>query len=89
MELSIELYINKLSYDSNYSKALHYYYLLDLKALKLRLQAKDNVALVQLTQRYKSLISKLLYLASQLRIDIAFVVSYLARAISNLTKLYY
>jgi hypothetical protein len=66
IELSIELYINKLSYNFNCSKALRYYYLLDLKALKLRLRAKDDVAPAQLTQRYQSLIGKLLYLASQL-----------------------
>jgi hypothetical protein len=43
---------NKLSYNFNYSKALRYYYLLNLKALKLRLQAKDDVTLAQLIQRY-------------------------------------
>jgi hypothetical protein len=37
IELSIELYINKLSYDFNYNKALRRYYPLNLKALKLRL----------------------------------------------------
>jgi hypothetical protein len=52
IELSIELYINKLSYDFNCNKAPRCYYLLNLKALKLRLRAKDNVALAQLTQRY-------------------------------------
>jgi hypothetical protein len=45
IELSIELYINKLSYNFNYNKALRRYYLLNLKALKLRLKAKSNVAL--------------------------------------------
>jgi hypothetical protein len=48
----MELYINKLSYNFNRSKAPRYYHPLDLKALKLRLRAKDDVALVQLTQRY-------------------------------------
>jgi hypothetical protein len=52
IELSIELYINKLSYDFNRNKALRRYHLLNLKALKLRLQAKDNVTLAQLTQCY-------------------------------------
>jgi hypothetical protein len=46
IELSIELYINKLSYNFNCNKAPRCYYLLNLKALKLRLRAKDNVALV-------------------------------------------
>jgi hypothetical protein len=45
IELSIELYINKLSYNFNCNKAPRRYYLLNLKALKLRLRAKDNVAL--------------------------------------------
>jgi hypothetical protein len=37
IELSIELYINKLSYNFNYNKTLRRYYPLNLKALKLRL----------------------------------------------------
>jgi hypothetical protein len=52
IELSIELYIDKLSHDFNRNKAPRRYHPLDLKALKLRLRAKDDVALAQLTQRY-------------------------------------
>jgi hypothetical protein len=37
IELSMELYINKLSYNFNRNKAPRCYYPLDLKALKLRL----------------------------------------------------
>jgi hypothetical protein len=52
IELLIELYSNKLSYNFNRNKASRRYFPLDLKALKLRLRAKDDVALKQLTQRY-------------------------------------
>jgi hypothetical protein len=62
---------------------------MDLQALKLKLQPKDDRAPPQLLQRYQSLISKLLYPASQLRTDVAFHVNYLARAISNPTEHYY
>ena len=62
---------------------------MDLKALKLKLRAKDDLAPPQLIQRYQSLIGKLLYPASQLRTDIAFHVSYLTRAISNPTEDHY
>jgi hypothetical protein len=89
IELSMESYINKLSHDFNRNKAPRRHHPLDSKALKLRLRAKDDVAPAQLTQRYQSLIGKLLYPASQLRTDIAFAVGYLARAMSNPTELYY
>jgi hypothetical protein len=52
IELSIELYINKLSHDFNRNKAPRCHHPLNPKALKLRLRAKDDVALAQLTQRY-------------------------------------
>jgi hypothetical protein len=83
------LYIKKLIYDFKRTNALAYYYLIDLKALKLKLRAKDDQAPPQLVQRYQSLISKLLYPASQLRTDVAFHISYLARAISNPTEDHY
>jgi hypothetical protein len=62
---------------------------LDPQCLKLQLCAKDDVAPVQLTTRYQSLIGKLLYPATQLCTDIAFAVGWLARAMSNLTELHY
>jgi hypothetical protein len=74
MELSVESYIDKLSHDFNRNKAPRHHHPLDPKALKLRLRAKDDVAPVQLTQRYQSLVGKLLYPASQLRTDIDFTV---------------
>jgi hypothetical protein len=89
MELSMEAYINKLSADFKHTNAPRRFHPLNPKALKLPLCAKDDVALAQLTTRYQSLIGKLLYLTSQLRTDIAFAISWLARAMSNLTELYY
>jgi hypothetical protein len=85
----MESYLNKLSRDYHRELAPPQYNLIDPKVLKLKLRAKDDIAPKQLTERYQSLISKLLYLASQLRVNVSFAVSYLARAISNLTKLHF
>ena len=83
IELSMESYIEKLAHDFKRTNAPARHHPMDLKALKLKLRAKDDQAPPQLVQRYQSLISKLLYPASQLRTDVAFHISYLARAISN------
>jgi hypothetical protein len=89
IELSIELYIEKLASDYKRTDAVARHCPMDLQALKLKLWLKDNQALLQLLQRYQSLIGKLLYPASQLRIDVAFYVNYLARAMSNPTEHHY
>jgi hypothetical protein len=89
MELSMKSYINKLGKDFKRVNAPRRYHPLAVKVLKLQLRAKDNVAPPQLTQRYQSIIGKLLYPASQLRADIAFAVSFFARTMSNPTELHY
>jgi hypothetical protein len=61
----MESYIDKLGHDFNRNKAPRRHHPLDPKALKLRLRAKDDVAPAQLTQRYQSLIGKLLYRAGR------------------------
>jgi hypothetical protein len=89
IELSMESYIDKLAGDYKRTDAVARYHPMDLQALKLKLQPKDDHAPLQLLQRYQSLIGKLLYPASQLRTDVAFHVSYLARAMSNPTEHHY
>ncbi|KAH4084438.1 hypothetical protein HBH64_233980 [Parastagonospora nodorum] len=56
---------------------------IDVKALKLQLRRADDVCDHSSLQRYQSPIDRLLYPASQLRIDISFAVGYLARAMAN------
>jgi hypothetical protein len=85
----METYIDKLAVDLNQNTAAARATPMDVAALKLKLRSKDDRAPKQLLQRYQSLIGKLLYPASQLRTDIAFHVSYLARAISNPTDHHY
>jgi hypothetical protein len=89
MELSMESYIDKLGTDFERVNVPHHYHPLTVKALKLQLQPKDDVALPQITQQYQSIIGKLLYSASQLQADIAFAVGYLAHAMSNPTELHF
>jgi hypothetical protein len=89
MELSMESYIDKLGTDFKRANTPRRYHPLAVKALKLQPRAKDDVAPPQLTQRYQSIIGKLLYPASQLRVDIAFAIGYLARVMSNPTELHF
>jgi hypothetical protein len=77
MELSMESYLNKLGRDYHREGAPPRYNLIDLKVLKLKLRAKNNIAPAALTERY------------QLRVDVSFAVGYLARAMSNPTELHY
>ncbi|KAH3904529.1 hypothetical protein HBI56_221980 [Parastagonospora nodorum] len=56
---------------------------IDVKALKLQLRRADDVCDHSSLQRYQSPIDRLLYPASQLRINISFAVGYLARAMAN------
>jgi hypothetical protein len=89
MELSMESYLDKLGRDYHRELAPPRYNPIDPKVLKLKLRAKDDIAPKQLTERYQSLIGKLLYPASQLRVDVSFAVGYLARAMSNPTELHF
>jgi hypothetical protein len=89
MELSMESYIDKLASDYKRTNTVTRHHPMDFQALKLKLRPKDNPTPLQLLQRYLSLIGKLLYLASQLRTDVAFHVNYLARAMSNPTEHHY
>jgi hypothetical protein len=50
--LLIESYLNKLSRDYYCEGAPPYYNLINLKVLKLKLCAKNNIALAALTKRY-------------------------------------
>jgi hypothetical protein len=56
---------------------------MDVKALKLKLRRSDDVCEDRALNRYQSVIGRLLYPASQLRVDVAFHVGYLARAIAK------
>jgi hypothetical protein len=88
IELSIKSYIDKLGMDFSVN-APCCYHPLAVKALNILLQAKYDIASPQLTWCYQSIIGKLLYSVSQLQADVIFVVSYLARAMSNPTELYF
>jgi hypothetical protein len=83
MELSMESNIDKLAHDFYHNKTPRCSYPLGERALNLKLRAKDDVALAELMQRYQFLIGKLLYPASQLRVDVAFAISHLARMMSK------
>jgi hypothetical protein len=78
----MEPYIDKLTTSYGRSSALPRYTPTDVNVLRLQKLPNDehlnNLAL----NRYQTLISKLLYPASQLRVDIAFYVAFLARGIS-------
>jgi hypothetical protein len=52
MELLMESYLDKLGRDYYRELALPRYNLIDLKVLKLKLRAKDDIAPKQLTERY-------------------------------------
>jgi hypothetical protein len=89
MELSMESYLDKLGRDYHREGAPPRYNSIDPKMLKLKLRAKNDIAPAALTERYQSLVGKLLYPANQLRVDVSFAVGYLARAMSNPTELHY
>jgi hypothetical protein len=84
----MELYIDKLVKDY-YCGYITRHNPIDVKALKLRLRRSDNICEDQALQRYQSVIGRLLYPASQLRVNVAFHVGYLAWAIANPTDNYY
>jgi hypothetical protein len=88
IELSMESYIDKLTKDYNRGHVTRHNPM-DVKALKLKLRRSDDVCKDQALHRYQSLIGRLLYPASQLRVDIAFHVGYLARAMANPTDEHY
>jgi len=88
IELSMEPYIDKLAKDYHRGHITRHNPM-DVKALKLRLRRSDDVCEDQALQRYQSIIGRLLYPASQLRVDVAFHVAYLARAMANPTDDHY
>jgi hypothetical protein len=77
IELSMEPYIDKLAKDYHRGYVTRHNPI-DVKVLKLRLRCPDDICEDQALQRYQSVIGRLLYPASQLRVDVAFHVGYLA-----------
>jgi hypothetical protein len=88
IELSMESYIDKLVKDYDRGQVTRHNPI-DVKALKLQLRRAEDVCDDRSLQRYQSLIGRLLYPASQLRVDISFAVGYLARAMANPTNEHY
>jgi hypothetical protein len=88
IELSMESYIDKLVKDYDRGHVTRHNPL-DTKALKLQLRPADDVCDNRSLNRYQSIIGRLLYPASQLRVDISFAVGYLARAMANPTNQHY
>jgi hypothetical protein len=88
IKLSMESYIDKLVKDYNRGHVTCHNPL-DTKALKLQLRLADDVCDNCSLNRYQSIIGRLLYPASQLRVDISFAVGYLARAMANSTNQHY
>lgn len=88
IELSMESYIDKLVKDYNCGHVTHHNPI-NVKALKLQLRRTNIMCNNRSLQRYQSLIGRLLYPASQLRVDILFAVGYLARTMANLTNKHY
>jgi hypothetical protein len=87
IKLSIEAYIKKLVTDYHCDKAATQYTPTNISVLLLK--QRSDKALPNKVKRYQTIISKLLYPASQLRLDVAFHVSFLAQAISNPTPRHY
>jgi hypothetical protein len=88
IELSMESYIDKLTKDYDRGHVTRHNPM-DVKALKLKLRRSDDIYTDQALHRYQSVIGLLLYPASQLRVDVAFHVGYLARAMANPTDDHY
>jgi hypothetical protein len=84
----MEPYIDKLANDYHRGHVTRHNPI-DVKALKLRLRRPDDVCKNQALQRYQSIIGRLLYPALQLRVDVAFCVGYLGRAMANPTDDHY
>jgi hypothetical protein len=87
IELSMEAYIEKLVTDYHRDNAATRYTPTDVSVLLLK--QRSDKALPDEVKRYQTIIGKLLYPASQLRLDVAFHVSFLARAMSNPTPRHY
>ena len=83
----MEAYIDKLVTDYNRSKAAARYTPTDFSLSLLKQHNKK--APPDEEKRYQTIIGKLLYPASQLRLDVAFHVCFLARAVSNPTPRHY
>jgi hypothetical protein len=88
IELSMESYIDKLTKDYDRGHVTRHNPM-DIKALKLKLRHPEDICEDYALHRYQSVIGRLLYPASQLRVDVSFHVGYLARAMANPTDDHY
>jgi hypothetical protein len=89
IELSMESYIEKLVDDYQRANSAPRYTPLDMSVLHLKMRLSTDKAPEQQVQNYQRIIGKLLYPATQLRTDISFHVSFLARAMNNPTPSHY
>ena len=60
-----------------------------MAVLSLKMRSTDDLAPLQQLRNYQTIIGKLLYPATQLRVDISFHIGFLARAMSNPTLRHY
>jgi hypothetical protein len=88
IELSMEPYIDKLIQDFKRVDSFRCLTPFDTSTIKLTLSTAEKID-SQLPHDYQTIIGKLLYSATQLRIDIAFHVGFLARALAKPTPQHY
>lgn len=89
IELSMEPYIDQLTASYSRGNALPRFTPTDVGILRLQNLPDDQHLDDSALHRYQVVIGKLLYPASQLRVDIAFHVAFLARAMSRPTPRHY
>jgi hypothetical protein len=88
IELSMELYIDKLILDFKHVDSFRCLMPFDTSTIKLTLSTAEKID-SQLLHDYQTIIGKLLYPATQLRIDIAFYAGFLVRALAKPTPQHY
>jgi hypothetical protein len=89
IELSMEPYIDKLTDSYERRDAYPRYTPTDVGILRLQKLPEDQHLDDRALNRYQTIVGKLLYPASQLRVDIAFHVAFLARGMSRPTQRHY
>ena len=89
IELSMESYIDKLVHDFHRENSAARHTPLDVAVLGLKMRPTDDPAPPQQLRNYQTIIGKLLYPATQLRVDISFHIGFLARSMSNPTLRHY
>jgi hypothetical protein len=89
IKLSMEPYIDKLTDSYERRDAYPRYTPTDVGILRLQKLPEDQHLDDRALNRYQTIVGKLLYPASQLRVDIAFHVAFLARGMSRPTQRHY